>query len=78
MESCRPGKLALGITATVDAANLQDDLAIRTMSNPILMLPPGLIPGPGLQVQIGTAAMSVQYTPQNAPPGSYNRLSVLG
>ena len=78
MKSFRQGKLALGVIATVDAANIQDDLAIRTMSNPILMQPPSPIPRPSPQVQIGTAAMSVQHTPQNAPPGSYNRLPALG
>jgi hypothetical protein len=78
MNSFRPGKPALGTKATVNAAIIQDDLAIRTLSNPILMQPPGPIPGRGPQVRIGTVTMSVQYTPQIAPPGSYNRLSALG
>jgi hypothetical protein len=64
MKSFRPEKPALGTKATVDAADIQGDLPIRTMSSPTLMQPPG--PSPASLDRYGNHARS------------YSRLFALG
>jgi hypothetical protein len=64
MKIFRPQKPALGTKATVDVADIQEDLPIRTMSNPTLMQPPG-----------PSSASPDRYSNHAC---SYDRLSALG